>query len=127
LGVRASTPPTKPECTAFGRRLESILRPLFKKMDLEPDVVFWKPADDADSPFVVFNLGNKGDTPPETDSLFREAVLPLANETGASRIIKMANRSLVIGLLRQYRYWTPSRARMLAAEIIRYHLGVFEG
>jgi len=71
-------------------------------------------------------LSTKGEESPAPDALFREAVLPLANETGATRIIKAAKGALVIGLLRQYRYWTPSRARMLAAEIIRHHLVKFE-
>lgn len=126
LGIRASAVPTKAECSAFVRRLEAILRPLFKTLGKETEVTWWKLAEETDSPFLVFTLSAKGEVSPTPDGLFREAVLPLANETGATRIIKAANGALVIGLLRQYRYWTPSRARMLAAEIIRHHLVEFE-
>jgi hypothetical protein len=125
LGLRASAIPTKAECAAFIRRVESILRPLFKRMGRQPEAHWWKQAEEAESPFLVFTLGTMGNPAASPDALFRESILPLANETGATRIIKVADHSLVIGLLRQYRYWTPSRARMLAAEIIRHHLGVF--
>jgi len=50
----------------------------------------------------------------------------LANETGATRVIETLRGGLLIGILRQYRYWTPSRARLLGAEIVREHLGGFE-
>jgi hypothetical protein len=28
--------------------------------------------------------------------------------------------------LNQYRYWTPSRARLLGADIVRQHMNIFE-
>ncbi|MEI9894590.1 MAG: hypothetical protein WDN28_12070 [Chthoniobacter sp.] len=59
--------------------------------------------------------------------IFQTAVLPLANETGSSRIIQPVENGLLVGLLRQYRYWTPSQARLLGAEILRHHMEVFEG
>ena len=126
LGVRASTPPTKAERTKFLRRVESIVRPFFKVMGKQPTLEFW-PSDAApDAQFVVILLGTRGTRAAVPRTLFHEAVLPLANETGATRIIKELDGALLIGLLRQYRYWTPSRARLLASAILREHLTVFE-
>jgi fibrillarin-like rRNA methylase len=34
--------------------------------------------------------------------------------------------ALAVGVLNQYRYWTPSRARLCAAEILRRHMAPFE-
>jgi hypothetical protein len=62
----------------------------------------------------------------ELDSLLHEVILQLANDTGTTRIIQYLEDGLLIGILRQYRYWTPSRARLLGAEIVRQHMGVFE-
>ena len=125
-GIRASTPPTGPERTKFLRRVESILRPFFKLMGKQPEVTLWPTGDAADLPFIVLLLRAKGARVVVPETLFREAVLPLANETGATRIIKKLDGALLIGVLRQYRYWTPSRARLLAASILREHLTVFE-
>lgn len=129
LGRRASQPPSSPECVTFRRRLESALRPFFKVLGKEPQVVQWKPADATstfDAPFAVLLLGVRGELIAEPDAIFRDKVLPLANETGATRIIQQVEGGLLIGLLRQYRYWTPSRARLLGAEILRQHICMFE-
>jgi len=127
LGVRASTPPAAPERAKFMRRVESILRPFFKLMGQRPELALWPANTAPDAPFVVMLLRAKGARATIPEALFHEAVLPLANETGATRIIKQLDDALLIGVLRQYRYWTPSRARMLAATILREHLTVFEG
>ncbi len=128
LGVRASTPPTVPERTKFMRRVESILRPFFKILGEQPELKIWPSDASPAGPFVSMVLRPKDKRAAmPSEALFREAVLPLASETGASRIIKQLNGALLIAVLRQYRYWTPSRARMLAATILREHLSVFEG
>ncbi|MFZ4595826.1 MAG: Eco57I restriction-modification methylase domain-containing protein, partial [Verrucomicrobiaceae bacterium] len=126
LGKRASQPPKTKERGTFCRRLETHLRPLFKALGKQPEVTVWKPSEALGSPFVVFTLTAKGDPIPEPSELFRKSVLPLANETGATRIIKEVDGGLMIAVLRQYRYWTPSRARLLGAEIMRNYMTVFE-
>ncbi len=127
LGVRASRPPTKPERSKFMRRVESILRPFFKMLGQQPELAPWPSDAASDAPFGAMLLRAKGLRATVPEALFHEAVLPLANETGATRIIKRLDGALLIGLLRQYRYWTPSRARLLAATILREHFSVFEG
>ncbi len=125
-GVRASIPPTGPERTKFLRRVEAILRPFFQMLGRQPELVPWPANAAADSPFVTLLLRAKGARPAVDETLFHETILTLANETGATRVIKQLEGALVIAVLRQYRYWTPSRARMLAATILREHLTVFE-
>lgn len=126
-GLRASTPPTAPERTRFIRRVESILRPFFKMLGRHPQLVPWPANAAADAPFATLLLRARGSRPAVDETLFHETILSLANETGATRVIKQLEGALVIAVLRQYRYWTPSRARMLAATILREHLTVFEG
>jgi hypothetical protein len=51
--------------------------------------------------------------------------LSLADETGASLTIVRDHGALIVGLFNQYRYWTASRARLLAGDIVRSHLDAF--
>lgn len=126
LGRRASAPPSAHERETFCSRVEAHLRPLFKVLDKVPDVTVWKPSEAAASPFVVLTVSSKGQPIPEPGELFQKSILPLANETGATRVIKESAGGLIVAVLRQYRYWTPSRARLLGAEIARNYLTVFE-
>ncbi|MCG3147493.1 MAG: hypothetical protein PCFJNLEI_00933 [Verrucomicrobiae bacterium] len=127
LGIRASKVPTKPERDRFLRRVEFILRPFFKILGKQPELELWRPSVAMDSPFLIMLLRDRGAKVEVPEKLFREAVLPLANETGATRIIQELDDALLIGMLNQYRYWTPSRTRLLASAILREHLKVFEG
>ena len=63
---------------------------------------------------------------PVLDGLFRDVLLKLAEDTGSTRIIQQVGGVLLVALLNQYRYWTPSRARLLGAELVREHLDVFD-
>ena len=58
--------------------------------------------------------------------MFRKEVLPLANESGASRVVLELEGGLAVAVLNQRRYWTLSRARLCAAEIINRHMAVFQ-
>lgn len=48
-----------------------------------------------------------------------------ANKTGCSRVIVHENKGLLVGIIGQYRYWTLSRARLCALDILRYYLDAF--
>jgi hypothetical protein len=126
LGRRASQSPTKTERATFCRRLESYLRPFFKVLGKQPETTSWKCSEELMSSFVVFTLTPKGVLAVEPTAFFQEQVIPLANQTGSTQIIKEIEGGLLIAILRQYRYWTPSRARLLGAEILREHMTVFE-
>jgi len=48
-----------------------------------------------------------------------------ANRTGCSRAIVHEKGRLLVGIIGQYRYWTLSRARLCALDILRHHLDAF--
>jgi hypothetical protein len=122
--------PTRPvERERFRKRLESILRPFFKVTGDEAQVELWNPDEaffQTFAPFGLLLISKRGIALPAPDTLFREVLLKLADDTGSTRIIQQVDGGLVIALLNQYRYWTPSRARLLGAELVREHLNVFE-
>lgn len=129
LGKRASVPPTSTERKTFKARLESILRPFFKATGDEVQVELWKP--DAaflqtSAPFGLLLISKRGTRMPASAGLLRDVLLKLAEDTGSTRIIQQVEGGLLVALLNQYRYWTPSRARLLGAELVREHLAVFE-
>ena len=121
---RACNPPLSKDCEVFRKRLETILRPFFKVTGDELQVELLKP-----KPLGSFGLlliSKRGTKLSDPDALYREALLKLANDTGSTRIIQEVEGGLVVALLNQYRYWTPSRARLLGAELVREHLDVFD-
>jgi hypothetical protein len=126
LGARASKEPSKPERAAFCRKVDTILRPFFKALGETARIALWEESERNRSPFLLMTISTKDRSLVSPQPIFEEKILPLANETGATRIIAELDGSLVIGILGQYRYWTPSRARMLCAEIIRRHFTIFE-
>jgi hypothetical protein len=126
---RACRAPSAAERESFRRRLESMLRPFFKVLDKEPRVRVWRPDDpflQKKAPFGIVLVGAQGRISADPDTMFREMILKLADDTGATRIIQHVEGGLDVGILNQYRYWTPSRARLLGAEIVRQYMAAFE-
>lgn len=125
---RACNPPRPAERERFRKRLESILRPFFKVTGDEPQVELWKSDEaflQAKAPFGLLFISKRSTTMSAPDSLFHDVLLKLADDTGSTRIIQQVDGGLVVALLNQYRYWTPSRARLLGAELVREYLDVF--
>jgi hypothetical protein len=126
---RACQTPTNAETETFRRRLESVLHPFFKVLGKKLHVTVCKP-DDAQLktkvPFNVLLVSQHGRVIAEPDALFHDMILRLADDTGATRILQPVDGGLLLGILSQYRYWTPSRARLLGAEIVRQHMHAFE-
>jgi hypothetical protein len=121
--------PSPSEREGFRRRLESVIRPFFRVLGKEPRVTVWKPVEKFlrnKAPFGLALISDKNGITTEPNAHFEELILDLAENTGSTRIIHEMNRELVVGILNQYRYWTPSRARLLGAEIVRQHMGPFE-
>ena len=59
----------------------------------------------------------------DASDLDLQSVYSLADEQGASRVIvPLAKGRLLIAVLRQYRYWTPTRARLCVLEVLDEHL-----
>lgn len=126
---RACNPPRPVEREHFRKRLESILRPFFKATGDEAQVELWKPDVaflQTSAPFRLLLISKRGTRMPAPDGLFRDVLLKLAEDTGSTRIIQQVEGGLLVALLNQYRYWTPSRARLLGAELVREWLYVFE-
>jgi SAM-dependent methyltransferase len=121
---RACNPPLPRDREQFRKRLESILHPFFRVTGDEPQVEFLKQP--PLTPFGLLLITKRGTKISNPDELYREALLKLANDTGSTRIIQEVKGGLVVALLNQYRYWTPSRARLLGAELVREHLDVFD-
>jgi len=118
------------EQRTFKDRLARLLRPFFRAVGQEPVVELERPPDPRlreTVPFGVLAIGKRGQKLPEAGGFFRESVVPLAIETGQTLILQESREGLLVAILNQYRYWTPSRARLLAAEILRNHMAPFEG
>jgi hypothetical protein len=122
----ACRPPTPPQREVFRARVESALRPFVRKLGRDVRGFVWEAAPES-SPYSVLLLGPASDPPDFPQAVFREQILPLANQTGASRVVIELDSGLAVATLNQWRYWTPSRARLCAAEILRKYMAVFEG
>ncbi|HUS12651.1 MAG TPA: N-6 DNA methylase, partial [Pyrinomonadaceae bacterium] len=121
--------PTPMEREGFRRRLESVIRPFFRVLGKEPQVIAWKPNDKFlrdKSPFGIILISERGKVTAGPDSFFHDLILGLADDTGTTSIIEHVEGGLLVGILNQYRYWTPSRARLLGAQIVRQYMEFFE-
>jgi methylase of polypeptide subunit release factors len=123
-GKRACAAPTMAECCRFVERLRSLLASI---METEPEklqATLWFPygAPKAGQTFGAILLGR---SPKKVDEQIYQEAVPMADNTGASQIVlKHTGGGLLVALRNQYRYWTQTRARMLAADIIRGYLDV---
>jgi hypothetical protein len=109
-------------------RLESVIRPFFRVLGKEANVVKWEPQDNHlrdETPFGIVLISTQRDLNIALAAPFQDLILELANNTGTTRIIEHLQGGILVSILNQYRYWTGSRARLLAAEIVRHHLDEF--
>lgn len=124
LGVRGSTPPTTDEVKGFCSELRTAIRPFAKRVGREIRVTETGDQSEADAfRFVVVSVTDGANV---SMADVQKLILSLADRTGASMIIQAEENCLLVGILNQYRYWTKSRARLLAAEILRNHFANFE-
>lgn len=82
------------------------------------------------SPFDVLILATEREgriaAEPIADDVLSK-IISIADETGASQIVLSEPGYLLVGIYNQYRYWTSSRARLLACDIIRYYIDAITG
>jgi hypothetical protein len=124
---RACQHPDSSDRRNFCQRLESLLVPFFKVLGERPKVMLTQSNGALhQAPFSVLSLRIHGREAPAPSDEVNRKVLQLASASGATQIIWETERGLVIGILNQYRYWTPSRARLLAADILQNHTRLFE-
>ena len=123
-GERGSARVDEPEATLFVTNAERFLAPFAKRVNVKLKVNLDSSTNASTYRFLEIA---DSDAPPRSGGEIDESTLELATKTGASRIVRTDKNRLVVGILNQYRYWTPSRARLLAADILRDYFSVFEG
>jgi hypothetical protein len=125
---KACSPPTEAEKRTFLVNLDKSLSPFMAAAGKRLAAIRWEPPAQTGpngSPYEVLVLTSDGQMPTDETAIADQALdktLSLADETGATQVVFEDPPGLVIGIYKHYRYWTPSRARLLAGEIIRFHL-----
>lgn len=120
---KAQSIPTRPEVTAYLSELKRILNPFFKITDQAVEITSRSPGNHI--AYRFFSIHLKNEIAPEISSDDLSEIFQKADETGASQIIIQGREVLHIAILNRYRYFTKTRARFLALEIIEKHLDVF--
>lgn len=122
--LRAEAAPTQKEISAFAQRLSSEMQPFF---DFTEEVVKVEAIPNDSATWLFFAI-QTNKTERSIGQKFDETqfISEVANWSSSSRIfILQGERQLVLGLRAQYRYFTASRARICAADILRDHAEIF--
>ena len=122
LGLRGSTGPTTNEVGHFCSLLKSAIQPFAKKAGFEVKVDEMVGQNESDA--FRFLRVSSGDA--QSVHNVQKLILQLAERTGASLVMHQQDHDLLVGILNQFRYWTSSRARLLAADILRDYFSTFE-
>jgi len=120
--LRASAPPRRAEADRFRDRLETLLRPYFRAVGADARVALLPTAQDGQDDIPSYRMlfvSRRSRTKPKLDPVLWRQVISLATDTGATRVVHAVEGGLVVALLNQYRFWTPTRARLLAATLAR--------
>ncbi|MEN6488936.1 MAG: hypothetical protein ABFD66_08650, partial [Smithella sp.] len=126
---RANRPPKKDERSAFYAELHQLLTPSFDLTN-EPLAVNEVEVEKQgfQSSWHFFSVSSPTGSPVPTQAAQNQLISLIteeANSTGCSRVIVHGERYLLVGIIGQYRYWTLSRARLCALDILRHHLDAF--
>lgn len=114
---RSQCQPSHKEIIRFSSKLEDLLNPFFEITGEHVNVVPRKQYSPSWILLDVFtdNIALQGGN----DKTLIEMLMALAENEGASLVkAKVKDGHLLLGILAQYRYWTPSRARMLSLDIL---------
>ncbi len=117
----AERSPSPEQVRAFARRLEQELRPFVMSANLTID----RRVNNEASPWEVLGVHPHGRSAGDGSSIqIPTEVFARADSSGASQIVIPDPEAgcLLVAILRQYRFWTPTRARLLALEILEEHL-----
>ncbi|MDA8429071.1 MAG: N-6 DNA methylase [Geobacteraceae bacterium] len=126
---RANGAPSKKDRNAFYAELHRLLAPSFAVTDetvLVDEVVIAQHGDV--SPWYFFSIASTNKSADLTQTTRNELISQIAeeaNKKGCSRVTVHEDGCLLVGIIGQYRYWTLSRARLCALDILRNHLDVF--
>jgi len=126
---RANAPPLETERNAFYMELQGLLAPSF---DITHETVSIDEVEiarqDILSPWHFFAVSLPATSASLTQSTQKRLISQItkeANKTGCSRVVVSETGRLLVGIIGQYRYWTLSRARLCALDILRHHLDAF--
>ncbi len=125
---RANAPPIKEERNKFYAELQRILMPSFAITNETVSVhEIGIPGMNIRSVWHFFSVtSSKGSSKIEAElKKLISRIVEEANQTGCSRVIVHEKGGVLIGIIGQYRYWTRSRARLCALDILRHHLDAF--
>jgi hypothetical protein len=119
--------PREAEMTEFVARLQRELEPFARTAGCRLGV--HRLERPADSPWEILDIGLEGSSAHIPKTRILRDLLDRADQEGASQIVVVQprQRRLLLAVLRQYRYWTPSRARLCALTIIQEHLQTLLG
>jgi len=126
--ARANKPPKQRERKSFYSELKRMLAPSFEITGEAVQIMEITTANEnPESPWFFFDIALDPSQPVDTTQTrqFIAQIIKQSNEHGCSRAIVHGQTSLIVGIFGQYRYWTPTRARLCALEILRNHLDVF--
>jgi hypothetical protein len=126
---RANAPPLEAERNAFYDELQRLLAPSF---DVTHETVSIDEVEiagqDILSPWHFFAVSSPFTSASLTQAAQKRLlslIIRDANRTGCSRAVVHEKGRLLVGIIGQYRYWTLSRARLCALDILRHHLDAF--
>lgn len=127
--TRANSAPSRNEREVFYAELQRLLAPVFAVTD-ETVTVAEVVAERSDilAPWYFFAVSASGSPAHFSPAIQKKLITQIAQtatETGCSRVVIHEDRTLLVGIIGQYRYWTLSRARLCAMDIQRNHLDVF--
>ncbi|MGA2402358.1 MAG: N-6 DNA methylase [Syntrophobacteraceae bacterium] len=126
---RANSPPKRNDRNAFYAELHQFLAPSFELTDetLSIDEVEIEKQEFL-TPWHFFSVSSTSAPAILTRSALQNLISLIteeADKTGSSRVIVHEEARLLVGIIGQYRYWTLSRARLCALDVLRYHLDAF--
>jgi hypothetical protein len=126
---RANGNSKKDERNRFYAELEQFLNPSF---DVTNETVVIDEIEIAEqevhAPWYFFAVSSSSSSECLNHAIQKKLISQIseqANKTGCSRVIIHEKGRLIVGIIGQYRYWTLSRARLCAVDILRHHLDAF--
>jgi len=125
---RANAAPSMDERNTFYAELQRMLMPSFaitnESVSVD-EVGIPKPDIPSSWHFFAVTSSKRSNKIVKWQNRLIYRIVSEANKTGCSRVIVHENGCLLVGIIGQYRYWTNSRARLCALDILRHHLDVF--
>lgn len=126
---RANATPTGIERHNFYEALLRFLEPSFavanERISIEEAAITKRKSH---HPWYFFSISTGATSKISSQVIGREyigKIVEEANKTGCSRVIIHEEGILFVGIIGQYRYWTLTRARLCALDILRNHLDAF--